>query len=258
MLLKINDLHQYEFQLSGVNIIHQKPAYRKFSTKNRHANGFLYIVEGSCRYFYRNESFDLEPGSLVYLPSGSVHRMEVLSEGIEFYRIDFTLTVDGKNVLFSEFPMKICHSAPRECDEAINRMAEKYQFSVDTVAKTELMCTIFRSIQKNISGARTKKLYPAVRYLSRNLTERINVDQLAAMCYLSRSRFYELFQEEYGVAPMEFRDQLLMERARLLLQNEELSVTEIAEHLGFESVSYFSRFFKKHNGISPSEYIKKR
>lgn len=258
MLLKIDDLRQHEFQISAVNIIHQKPAYRKFSTRNRHANGFLYVIEGSCRYMFGEESFVLEPGSLVYLPSGSVHSMEVLSDSIEFYRIDFVLTIDHENALFSKLPMLVCRTAPHECQEAIRRMAEKYQFTFDSVAKTELMCTIFRSIQKNISSTRAKKLYPAVRHLSRNLTEKISVNELAAMCYLSKSRFYELFQEEYGMAPMEFKDQLLMERACLLLQNEELSVTEIAEHLGFESVSYFSRFFKKHQGISPSEYIRRQ
>lgn len=257
MFLKIDDLRQFEFQISGINIIHQKPSYRKFKTKCRHANGFLYIIDGSCRYMFSEGSFVLEPRSLVYLPSGSVHRMEVLTEGIEFYRIDFTLTIDRENILFSKLPMLVCQNAPQECVDAIHHLAEKHQFINDFVAKMELMCRIFRSIQKDISSAGKKKLYPAVRFLSRNLTEKVSVNELAAMCYLSKSRFYELFTEEYGMPPMVFKDQLLMERAQMFLQNEELTVTEIAEELGFESVSYFSRFFKKHQGISPSEYAKR-
>ena len=96
MYLNIEDLRQREFQLSGIHIIQQKPAYRKFSTRNRHANGFLYIIDGSCRYMFAEESFVMDPGSLVYLPRGSVHRMDVLTESIEFYRIDFTLTVENE------------------------------------------------------------------------------------------------------------------------------------------------------------------
>jgi AraC-like DNA-binding protein len=94
--------------------------------------------------------------------------------------------------------------------------------------------------------------------LSRNLTSKVSIDELAELCYMSKSWFYELFQKEYGVTPMVYRDNLLIEKARALLRNEELSVTEIAEQLGFESVSYFSKFFRKYQGSSPSEYIKNR
>ena len=55
--------------------------------------------------------------------------------------------------------------------------------------------------------------------------------------------------------PLEYRSSLLAKRASQLLREGSFSVTEVAEMLGFESVSYFSRFFKKHKGISPSKYI---
>jgi len=47
-----------------------------------------------------------------------------------------------------------------------------------------------------------------------------------------------------------------MEKAQSLLQNEDLTITEIADRLGYQSIAYFSRAFKRSHGISPSEYRK--
>jgi len=47
------------------------------------------------------------------------------------------------------------------------------------------------------------------------------------------------------------------EHSLSLIQNTELSLSEVGWRLGFENLQYFSRFFKMHGGISPSEYISK-
>ena len=55
---------------------------------------------------------------------------------------------------------------------------------------------------------------------------------------------------------MEYRNTLLLQKAESLLRSGSFTVTEISQMLGFESVSYFSRFFKKHTGSSPSAFQK--
>lgn len=258
MYVKIEDLHQYEFQISGIHIFRQQRTRPTLVVKRRPASGFLYIISGCCRYTCKDESFELEPGSLVYLPSTSAHLVEQLTEELVYYRIDFVLTFNQEELKFSSKPLLVCKQTPPDCEKAIHRLGEKYQFSLDHVGKAELIFTIFRTLRENEFKPRARKLYPAVRYLSGNLTTKVSIDELAALCFMSRSWFYELFQEEYGMTPMEYRDGLLMEKARVLLRSEELSVTEIAEQLGFENVSYFSKFFRKYQGSSPSGYIKNR
>jgi len=256
MLIDFEKLRASDFRLSKINIFHQKPVYRELHQKYRNYNGFLYIIRGRCRYVFRDESFLLAPGSMVYLPLSSAHNMYVESPEIEFYRIDFRLEIDGELALFSDKPMKLCDNATPELAEAIRTLADRYQIVHDTVAKTELLCRIFRSIYDMTLTPQKEKLAPAVNYILAHLTERVDSAALADACHLSKAQFYNLFQKEYGVSPLAYRDALLLRRATLLLRDGTFSVTEIAETLGFESVSYFSRFFKKHKGISPSGYIK--
>jgi AraC-like DNA-binding protein len=120
----------------------------------------------------------------------------------------------------------------------------------------ELMCHIFRTAQTPSPSHRALKLAPSIQYISENLTSDIDCKYLAKLCCLSTAQFYNLFQLEYQTTPLGYRNALIMQRATHLLGNEEYSVTEISEMLGFESVAYFSRFFKKHQGVSPSEYWK--
>ena len=59
-----------------------------------------------------------------------------------------------------------------------------------------------------------------------------------------------------GRAPMEYRTELLIMNAQRMLAATELSISEIAERLGFGSETYFRRIFKSKVGISPREFRK--
>ena len=257
MIMPLEALRNREFSLSKIQIFHQKPIYRELSPSSRKANGFLYIIQGKCHYYHQEGDFSLEAGSVVYLPKGSHHRLVIESQEIAFYRIDFLLQADGEEVLFSHHPIKLCHTAPTECSEAIRALGEGYQFVQDTVAKKALLCQVLRSLASASCSPRQEKLAPATAYLLEHLTEKVSCESLAKLCCLSTARFYDLFREEYGMPPLEYRSSLLAKRASQLLCDGSFSVTEVAEMLGFESVSYFSRFFKKHKGIAPSKYIQK-
>ena len=257
MILDFNDLRKYSFEISDVNVIHQKPQYRRLVVHSRPANGFLVITGGSCRYSYKGGSFSLEQDSVVYLPHGSKHVLEIDSEDIEFFRIDFTVKIGGEPAFFSDLPKKLCNAITDEGHRAVRALMDVCQYNRDTVRMTELICTIFRGISAGYDNLRRERLAPAVSYLISHLTDDIDCSLLAELCHLSSSQFYNLFREEYKTSPLSYRDALLIQRAKMLLEDM-LSVTAVSEMLGFESVSYFSRFFKKHCGVPPLKYQRSR
>ena len=114
------------------------------------------------------------------------------------------------------------------------------------------------TVRKSIDESQPKKT---------NFTENINkqvlahlsdpefsVETLATLLFMSKATLSRKSKDELTISPRAFIIQTRMQHASKLLQAGTLSVSEIAYAVGFESLSYFSRSFKKHTGKSPSEY----
>ena len=71
---------------------------------------------------------------------------------------------------------------------------------------------------------------------------------------MSVSKLKVLFRTEYGGGVTAYIIDKRLELAKKLITNDDYSVTETADKLGFSSVHYFSRLFKKKTGVSPLEY----
>lgn len=84
----------------------------------------------------------------------------------------------------------------------------------------------------------------------------LNLSQIAAKCGVSDCYFRRLFQQYSGESPMSFRQRLRIERAKqFLLSDEQYTISEVAQELGFADVYHFSKTFKKYCGVSPKQYI---
>ena len=98
-------------------------------------------------------------------------------------------------------------------------------------------------------------LQPALYYVEKNFDQKIKADTVAKLCGISSFRFSRIFKETYGIT---FRDYVVRFRLReacRLLQTGHASVTEVAYAVGFNDVSYFSRMFKRHFSVNPSDLI---
>ena len=72
---------------------------------------------------------------------------------------------------------------------------------------------------------------------------------------ISYSHFRTLFKQRFQLSPGQFLEQLRWSEAKKLLHLGQKSIKEIAAELGFENPYYFSRFFKKHQGVSPKHFF---
>ena len=115
---------------------------------------------------------------------------------------------------------------------------------------------VLRADSKEMDCDLRNRLEQSVAYIHSHYTENISISTLAAMEYLSDSRFREVFRETFGMPPSEFIIRLRISRACELLQVSDLSVTQVAEICGYQDPLYFSRLFYKKMGISPQSYRK--
>jgi len=101
-----------------------------------------------------------------------------------------------------------------------------------------------RAIRLKINAARERILEQAF--------QRVDFRGLAASLGLSYTVFRRMFQKETGHAPLAYQLEVRISRARVLLEQTDLSVSEIAQRVGFANVFYFSKMFSKRSGQTPS------
>ena len=84
-----------------------------------------------------------------------------------------------------------------------------------------------------------------------HVEENIDLHELATQYHLSYASFRKMFKKYTGKSPRQYHLELKLMRAKELLLTSDLSITEISHLLNFESLQYFSRYFKKQTGSSP-------
>lgn len=90
--------------------------------------------------------------------------------------------------------------------------------------------------------------------LERDYSQPWTISSLLEVVHMSRSHFMRVFRKATGQTPIEYLVRLRLQKSMELLQQTEMSVTDIAMEVGFNDSNYFSRQFKSANGISPSQY----
>jgi AraC-like DNA-binding protein len=91
-------------------------------------------------------------------------------------------------------------------------------------------------------------------YIGHHLQDEITLDDLCELCGLERTYLVTRFKRTVGLSPMRYLHMLRVEQAKRLLATTEKSITEIAYEVGYGSIHYFCRYFKRSTGISPSAY----
>lgn len=113
-------------------------------------------------------------------------------------------------------------------------------------------------IQKNSKSTKwDAEFQEVVSFLEEHLSDPLTLEKIAKASSMSVSKLKLLFREKAGTGPIDYLLHLRIERAGRLIREEKLNFTEISMALGFSSLHYFSRVFKRVTGMSPSEYAKK-
>ena len=96
-----------------------------------------------------------------------------------------------------------------------------------------------------------------IEYISSNYSYAITVEDIAGYVGVSRSHLFRSFEAVLGLSPKEYLTDFRMKQACYLLEHSSLSITAIANSLGFDNSLYFSKTFHRQKGMSPKEYREK-
>ncbi|MEG1651193.1 MAG: AraC family transcriptional regulator [Oscillospiraceae bacterium] len=110
-----------------------------------------------------------------------------------------------------------------------------------------LSCTGFRQ---------STPISAALSLIEKEYTSDISLSYLAEKLHTHKSYLCRIFKEKMGENLMPYIENKRIERAKYLLYNSQMKLSEISESLGFTSPQYFSFVFKKAAGLSPTEFKK--
>jgi AraC-like DNA-binding protein len=81
------------------------------------------------------------------------------------------------------------------------------------------------------------------------------LDELAERLEVSKAHLSRSFSQKVGISPGKYIVRVKIEYAKLLLQDEDVSISYVAEASGFANANYFAKVFRKETGMSPTEYL---
>ena len=111
------------------------------------------------------------------------------------------------------------------------------------------------SLDKNFETDATSTSIAKAKFrMQESIENPVEIDQLLEEIPMSYSKFRQAFKKTTGFSPNQYYLNIRLNKAKELLNFTSLSINEIAYHTGFESIFYFSKLFKKKNGISPRDY----
>lgn len=171
--------------------------------------------------------------------------------GVELFEIiDTPLCIDAKD---SAVAAKIFDEMIKCIGETgLTSMIKVKQYMLDLLGYYLECCPVdkIRLVENNCDSPLSK----AIHFAENNLHENVTVKKMAEIAGYHPSHFTKLFHKRLGVSPVQFIVRKKTEQATKQLTATTLSISAIAESLGFSNQFYFSNFFKKQTGMTPTEY----
>lgn len=223
-----------------------------------------YIREGEVSLCVNGQVTLLQPGDMYYIPA-----MNLFSHFVTgvFSRVYWTHFVLGpKDLELShrlKFPVSVRPSCSTEIESLFESLFQARQNPSPggPLLRNSLMAQIAAQFlalgQEELAlhpGERFDEMRRTAEYIQENLDKELSVELLAARIGLTPHYFIQVFQRFFHETPMHFVLRQREETARRLLTCSSMTIKEIGLSLGFSNQNYFSAFFKKRSGCSPSAY----
>lgn len=99
-------------------------------------------------------------------------------------------------------------------------------------------------------------VWKAARYMEEHYAEQLPLQLVASQVHLNATYFSHLFKKETGRSFVDYLIELRMEKAKGLLANTDMKITEVSGVVGYDLPNYFAKLFKQTTGLSPKDYRK--
>ncbi len=256
-----------EQKISGKieNYYFSKAMDRRYSesTQHYHPHYEIYFMkEGKCRYFIDDHSYDVEPGDIIFIPKGVIHRAQYSSALHSRLLINFTDDFLPSIVADKLESSKYLYRSRviSKYAEIIFAQIEREYTKPDEFTPTSLAChtaeLLFLMLRhpgnSNEATTGNELIDSVVKYIKQNYMSELKLSSVAKMKSVSAEHLSRTFKSCTGFGFNEYVTILRLRRAEEMIKSYPgKTISEIAYECGFNDGNYFSFKFKKMYGISP-------
>ena len=264
----------------------------EFSMADRHFHESLelyFMLEGERYYFIEQDTYHIKPGMAILVNRNQIHKTSMVNGNQKHLR--FLLQLDP-SVLDSFFSLPeapdlrsfgenywgVAEFSSEEWQQVLSTLdlLKKEMNRSDTTGNTisllltmQLITLFIRSRrQQEISQRKSptashkvhtgmyQKVHEIALYLQNHCSEPCPLDDIAAHFYISRPYLTRIFKSITGFTVTEYLIVCRIRRAKMLLKETNLSITDVSAQTGFGNITYFEKVFKRMTDCTPFQYRK--
>ncbi|MBE6787525.1 MAG: helix-turn-helix transcriptional regulator [Ruminococcaceae bacterium] len=210
------------------------------------------IINGKGKITTKHTVLTLGEGEIFYIPKGLKYRSEWFStnnDETKFYSFGFKISPINKNFVLQKI------DCSKKCFEIFKELYNEVPITSKGIGK---LYYFFTQVSDDMIEAKNQNSNPtiakAIEFLEQN--PNLNISQLARLCSVSESNIYPLFKKTLNKTPNEIKQNIMCEKAKVLLITTDKSIQEISDSLGFSSTSYFRKVLRKYFDKTPKEIRK--
>ncbi len=244
------------------------------------------VVEGSGTHVFKSERYPITVGDVFvippYTPHGYAHTRDLAIYNILFkeemlarYKGELELIPGFHGLIYLEpyyrsvrdfagrltlTPEQIVQATSliSRLEHECNNHLDGRRVMVETLF-TELLLFYCRRFSENTGpSTRVMPVARAIGYMNQRFAESICLDDLVEVAGLSKRSLIRHFKNTTGFTPIRYLQKVRVAKACAMLEQEDQSITRTALDAGFNDPSYFSTVFRKHTGVTPSQYASTR
>lgn len=236
-----------------------------------------YLMSGERNYLVDYNMYHVLEGDIVLIPPGVLHMTKTVNQNEKHERIvvnfndSYLEELGSGNALLREcfktphirLPQKSQKQLPNLFFKILEEHKKNSPFSKQLIKNYvyELLVMIYKILNEEkvdtVSEISNNEISKAAKYIYNHYSEKITLNQVAAICHMNPSYFSRLFKQVMGINFTSYINAIRIREASFLLTNTDLSILNVANSCGFFNIKHFCNIFKEAKGMTASEYRNK-
>ena len=222
------------------------------------------VLEGEFIFEYKNRVFKVSSGmSYIMAPDITLKAESINNPLLVWVEINGTIAAEALKKLGGKYgEVTITRFTPEQVCSVLKiaNLLHEHPYGYELLVHSNLWFFLANSINPKNNSARTisSEIQDILDFInSQNIVDNYTLSQLAQISRMPLETFRKRFSADVGESPIKYMLKRKIKRAKELLSNKDFNIQQISLQTGFQDQYYFSRIFRKYEGLSPTEFRKR-